>query len=196
MKTEQTSIQLPDNQPTDVEKYEFEQIKGYPMLNWRGKRVFSSTQYYPAQLKEVHGDEVNGWLNKIYWGENLQVLSHLLREYRGKVQLVYIDPPFDSKADYRKKIRLKNTKIENDQNAFEEKQYTDIWTNDEYLQFMYERMTIIKELITNDGSFWLHCDPNRSHYLKIVLDDIFGKDKIFMTDKKTDAWSKSCPSTV
>jgi hypothetical protein len=59
---------------SSVEKYEFEPIKGYPMLNWRGKRPFTSTQYYPAQLKEIHGEDVNGWRNKIYWGDNLQVI--------------------------------------------------------------------------------------------------------------------------
>ena len=81
----QESLQLssPEGSVTNVEKYEFEPIKGYPMLNWRGKRPFTSTQYYPAQLKEVHGEEVDGWRNKIYWGDNLQVMSHLLKEFRG-----------------------------------------------------------------------------------------------------------------
>ena len=85
-----------------VESYEFEPIQGYPMLRWKGKRSFESTQYYPAQLKETYGDEVNNWRNKIYWGDNLQVMSHLLKTYRGKINLIYIDPPFDSKADYKK----------------------------------------------------------------------------------------------
>src|SRR5690348_1357032 len=89
-----------------VDKYEFEPIKGYPMLNWRGKRPFTATQYYPAQLKEVHGEEVGGWRNKIFWGDNLQVMSHLLKSFRGKVDLIYIDPPFDSKADYKKSISI------------------------------------------------------------------------------------------
>ena len=62
----QDSLQLttPDGGTTNVEKYEFKPIKGYPMLNWRGKRPFTSTQYYPAQLKEVHGEEVDGWRKK------------------------------------------------------------------------------------------------------------------------------------
>ena len=110
------------------------------MLNWRGKRPFRSTQFYPAQLKEVHGDEVDGWRNKIYWGDNLQVMSHLLREYRGKIDLVYIDPPFDSKADYKKKIRISESEAQSELSSFEEKQYGDIWTNDEYLQYIYERV--------------------------------------------------------
>jgi hypothetical protein len=62
-----------------VEEYKFEPIKGYPMLNWKGKRPFASTQFYPAQKKEIYGEEVNGWINKIYWGDNLQVMSHLLK---------------------------------------------------------------------------------------------------------------------
>ncbi|SMP79637.1 hypothetical protein [Noviherbaspirillum suwonense] len=91
---------------TSIEKYEFAPVKGYPMLSWRGKRPFTSTQYFPAQLKEVHSEEVDGWRNKIFWGDNLQVMSHLLKKFRGKVDLIYIDPPFDSKADYKKKIQV------------------------------------------------------------------------------------------
>lgn len=163
-----------DSGTTNVEKYEFEPIKGYPMLNWRGKRPFTATQYYPAQLKEVHGEEVDGWRNKIFWGDNLQVMSHLLKEFRGKVDLIYIDPPFDSKADYKKKIKLKGQMVENDQNSFEEKQYGDIWTNDEYLQFMYERFAILRELLAENGSIYVHCDYRRSHALKLSLDEIFG----------------------
>ena len=172
----QDSLQLatPDGGTTNVEKYEFEPIKGYPMLNWRGKRPFTSTQYYPAQLKEVHGEEVDGWRNKIFWGDNLQVMSHLLKQFRGKVDLIYIDPPFDSKADYKKKIKLKGQMVENDQNSFEEKQYGDIWTNDEYLQFMYERFVILRELLAENGSIYVHCDYRRSHALKLTLDEIFG----------------------
>ena len=83
----QTRLGLADTMPVDsVEKFEFEPIKGYPMLNWRGKHPFTSTRYYPAQLKEIHGDEVDGWRNKIYWGDNLQVMSHLLKNFRGKIK--------------------------------------------------------------------------------------------------------------
>lgn len=177
MSDRQQALGITDTSPVDsVEEYQFEPIKGYPMLQWRGKRPFTSTRYYPAQRKEVHGAAVDGWRNKIYWGDNLQVMSHLLKEYRGQVQLVYIDPPFDSGADYRKSIRFQGEKADNDQNIFEEMQYTDIWTNDEYLQFMYERITVLREILSDEGSLWLHCDPNRSHYLKIIIDEIFGAD--------------------
>ncbi|WP_319001942.1 site-specific DNA-methyltransferase [Clostridium algoriphilum] len=160
-----------------IETYEFEQkkaIKGYPELHWTGKRPYRSTQYFPAQLKERYGEEKDGWINKIIWGDNLQVMSHMLKEYRGKIQLIYIDPPFDSKADYKKKIKIKNITITNDANTFEEKQYTDIWTNDEYLQFMYERFILLRELLSDTGSIYVECDPTRGHYLKIILDEIFG----------------------
>lgn len=161
-----------------VEKYEFEPIKGYPMLNWRGKRPFTSTQYYPAQLKEVHGEEVDGWRNKIYWGDNLQVMSHLLKEFRGKVDLIYIDPPFDSKADYKKSITVRSSKASNDQNSFEEKQYSDIWNNDEYLQFMYERLVLCREMLNESGVFVVHCDYRKSHHLRCIADEIFGADRL------------------
>ena len=95
-----------------VEDFKFEQqpIKGRPELRWTGKRPFTSTQFYPAQPKESYGEETDGWMNKIYWGDNLQVMSHLLKHYRGQVDLIYIDPPFDSKADYKKKIELLSRK--------------------------------------------------------------------------------------
>lgn len=160
-----------------VESYKFEPIKGFPMLNWRGKRPFTSTQYYPAQLKENHGDAVNGWMNRIYWGDNLQVMSHLLKEFRGQVNMAYIDPPFDSKADYRKTIRLQGQAVANDSGLFEEKQYTDLWVNDGYLQFIYERMTLIRELLSDTGCVLVHCDYRRSHYIKIICDEIFGADQ-------------------
>lgn len=161
---------------TAVDKYEFEPIQGYPMLNWRGKRPFRSTHFYPAQLKESYGQETDGWRNKIYWGDNLQVMSHLLKDYRGKVDLIYIDPPFDSKADYKMNVGLKGKSTVNDQNSFEEKQYTDIWTNDEYLQFMYERLALLRELLSETGTIYLHCDYHKSHYLRLLMDEIFGQN--------------------
>ncbi|HIF9519100.1 TPA: site-specific DNA-methyltransferase [Photobacterium damselae] len=165
------------NDQTSVENYEFEPIKGYPMLNWKGKRPFRSTQYFPAQLKEVYGQEDDsGWINKIFWGDNLQVMSHLLKEFRGMVDLIYIDPPFDSKADYKKTIKLKSKTVTNDSTSFEEKQYTDIWSNDEFLQFMYERLTLMKELLSPKGSIFLHCDYRKSSHLRVIMDEVFGVD--------------------
>lgn len=160
--------------------FEFEQrptIKGFPELRWTGKRPYRSTQYYPAQLRESYGEEQNGWINKIFWGDNLQVMSHLLKEYRGKIDLIYIDPPFDSKADYKRKIEVKNVgKTTSDSSSFEEKQYGDIWTNDEYLQFMYERLILMRELLSEKGCIYVHCDWHKVHHLRCLLDEVFGSN--------------------
>jgi len=160
--------------------FEFEQrptIKGFPELRWTGKRPYRSTQYYPAQVRESYGEEQNGWINKIFWGDNLQVMSHLLKEFRGKIDLIYIDPPFDSKADYKKIIEVRGIgKASSDSSSFEEKQYGDIWTNDEYLQFMYERLTIMYQLLADTGSLYLHCDYHKNHYLRCLLDAVFGPE--------------------
>ena len=160
--------------------FEFEQrptIKGFPELRWTGKRPYRSTQYYPAQLRESYGEEQSGWINKIFWGDNLQVMSHLLKEYRGKIDLIYIDPPFDSKADYKKKIDVRGVgKAESDSSTFEEKQYGDIWTNDEYLQFMYERLILLRELLSDSGTIYLHCDWHKAGFLRCMMDEVFGSN--------------------
>ncbi|MCF0230726.1 MAG: site-specific DNA-methyltransferase [Enterococcus sp.] len=151
-------------------------IKGYPELRWTGKHPYTSTQYFPAQLKESYGEPVDGWMNKIFWGDNIQVMSHLLKDFRGKIDLIYIDPPFDSKADYKKKIKLRGKTASSDSSSFEEKQYGDIWTSDEYLQFMYERLILCKELLSDTGSIYVHCDWHKSHFFRLLLDEIFGYD--------------------
>lgn len=168
-------------------------IKGYPELRWTGKRPYRSTQYFPAQLKESYGEPTDGWMNKIFWGDNLQVMSHLLKEYRGKVDLIYIDPPFDSKADYKKKIKLKGKSATNDTSAFEEKQYGDIWSSDEYLQFMYERLVLLRELLSEAGTIYLHCDWHQSHHLRCLMDEVFGPDRCHnaLTWKRSHAQGNS-----
>lgn len=104
-------------------------------------------------------------------------MSHMLKEYRGKIDLIYIDPPFDSKADYKKKIEIKGVgKAETDSTSFEEKQYGDIWTNDEYLQFMYERIILLRELMSSSGNIFVHCDWHKSSYLRIICDEVFGNN--------------------
>ena len=181
--------------------FEFETrtpIKGYPELHWTGKRPYESTVYYPAQLKESYGQAKDDWMNKIFWGDNLQVMSHLLKDYRGKIDLIYIDPPFDSKADYKKRIKLRGQSVESDQSTFEEKQYGDIWTNDEYLQFMYERLILCRELLSDTGSIFLHCDWHKAHYLRILMDAVFGaanfRNEIIWHYKRWTASSKAFQS--
>ena len=160
------------------ETFEFDlpPIRGFPELRWAGKRPFKSTQYFPAQKKESYGDPTDGWWNRLYWGDNLQVMSHLLREFRGKVDLIYIDPPFDSKVDYKTTISLRGRELSSDISTFEEAQYADIWARDSYIQFMYDRLTIAKELLSETGSIFVHCDWHKAHYIRCILDEIFGQN--------------------
>ncbi len=155
-----------------------EQAKGRPLLQWVGKHPLESVQYFPAQEKEVYGDKNAKEFNKIFWGDNLQVLSHLLKEYRGEFNLIYIDPPFDSKADYVKKVKIRGEKMAGSgQGLLEEKQYSDIWEKDEYLQFLYERLLLMRELLAEDGSILVHCDWHKSSYIRLMLDEVFGPER-------------------
>jgi len=118
----------------------------------------------------------------LFHGDNKEVLAHLLANgFRGKVNLIYIDPPFDSGADYVRKVSLRGAKgtakVDGESYTLGEQiQYTDIWTNDNYLQFMYERLILLKECLTPDGSIFVHCDNRRMHHLRCLLDEVFGAE--------------------
>ena len=148
--------------------------KDFPELRWAGKRPCRSVQYCPAQLREVYGEEQYGWINKLFWGDNIQVMGHLLKDYRGKIDLVYIDPPFGSSADYKIRIRVKQRRASGNHPVFEEKQYGDIWSDGEYLQFLYERLLILRELLSGHGSIFVHCDHHKNYHIRALLDEVFG----------------------
>jgi DNA modification methylase len=175
--TMKKKLQLQSAAKSATNNFDIKKAKGRPMLQWVGKRPLDRVEYYPAQEKEIYGDKSSKDFNKLFWGDNLQVLAHLLKEYRGKIDLIYIDPPFDSKAEYVKKVQLRGEQIEGEpQSLLEEKQYSDIWERDEYLQFMYERLLLMRELLSDTGSFYLHCDWHRGAYLKILMDEVFGEE--------------------
>ncbi len=145
-------------------------------MHWVGKRPLESVQFFPAQEKEVYGDKNAKDFNKLFWGDNLQVLSHLIKDYRGAIDLIYIDPPFDSAADYVKKVVIRGQELKGvQQSVLEEAQYTDIWENDEYLQFIYERLILMRELLSEKGSIYLHCDSHKNAHLRLILDEVFGE---------------------
>ena len=165
-------------------------VKGRPMLHWVAKHAIDKVNYYPAQLVGTYGIEnpqaaptYQGFLegpNLVFQGNNKEILSTLLVQgFRGKVDLIYIDPPFASGADYVRKVALRGTKeaLEAEgHSVIEQTQYTDIWANDNYLQFMYDRLILMRELLSDKGSIYLHCDQTFSHYLKLIMDEVFGKD--------------------
>ena len=186
-------------------KLKIQKVKGRAMLYWVGKKPIESVESYPAQLVETVGNAgpletpsydtlENDWSNLLFHGDNKEILSTLLTNgFRGKVDLIYIDPPFDSKADYVRKVELRGTKSKLDgeeQTAIEQVQYEDIWANDNYLQFMYERLILLRELLSDKGSIYLHCDWHKSHHLRMLMDEVFGADNFI----NEIAWCYSRPS--
>ena len=190
------------------------EAKGRPMLQWVGKRPLDHVTAFPAQLVERFdptaeilrsaqnggdvGAESGGYPtrgNLLFHGDNKDVLAWLLAHgYRGKVDLVYIDPPFDSGADYLRRVQLRggHEKASIDGEGYtlgEQIQYTDIWANDTYLQFMYERLLLLRELISECGTLWLHSDYHRSHYLKCLCDEVFSESG-FVTEV---IWNRAAP---
>ncbi len=174
--------------------------KGRPMLTWVGKRPLSHVTAFPAQHIETFdpaGMLIRPPARAEFWkdwpafypkggllfhGDNKEVLAHLLANgFRGRVHLIYIDPPFDSGADYVRKISLRGprgtAKLDGEGYTLGEQiQYSDIWANDNYLQFMYERLLLLKELLSDEGSIYLHSDWHRSHHLRAVMDEVFGAE--------------------
>ena len=122
--------------------------------------------------------------NRLIYGDNLLAISALLagdefsEGLRGKVDLIYIDPPFDSKADYRTTIKLPSVDIEQKPTVIEQFAYSDTWSDGSasYLAMIVPRLILMKELLKNEGSIFVHLDWHIGHYAKIILDEIFGKE--------------------
>lgn len=124
--------------------------------------------------------------NRLVYGDNLLVMQALLTwdeannlpSLRWGIDLIYIDPPFDSKADYRTKITLPWTEIEQKPTILEQTAYSDIrkdWTAS-YLAYMYPRLVLMRELLADHGSIYVHIDRHVGHYVKVMMDEIFGKE--------------------
>src|SRR3990167_3882595 len=139
------------------------------------------------------------WLNRVIYGDNLLAMQALLAgdpqtgmpPMRGKIDLIYIDPPFDSKADYRTKIHLPSTDIEAMPTVIEQHAYSDTWKDGtvSYLQMMVPRLILMRELLSEQGSIYVHIDWHVGHYVKLILDEIFGKDNFIneLIWKKTNS---------
>ncbi len=132
--------------------------------------------------------ETDGWFNRLINGDNLFAMQALLTgdpatglpSLRGKIDLIYIDPPFDSKADYRTGITLPNGNVEQKPTVLEQFAYSDTWSDGtiSYLKMLYPRLALMKELLSDQGSIYVHCDWHAGHYLKVILDDVFGKGNL------------------
>ena len=143
----------------------------------------SSPQIPCAYNNAIGGGE---WMNLLIYGDNLLAMQALLAgdastglpSLRGKVDLIYIDPPFDSKADYRTKINLPGTDVLQNPTVLEQFAYADTWEDGtiSYLRMLYPRLLLMKEMLNNEGAIYIHIDWHIGSYVKIIMDDIFGKE--------------------
>lgn len=138
--------------------------------------------------------------NRLIYGDNLLAMAALLAgdentpSMRGKVDLIYIDPPYDSKADYRTKVELPGFELSQRPNVLEQFAYSDSWANGtaSYLESIIPRLVLMRELLAETGSIYVHLDWHVGHYVKIVMDEIFGKD-LFINEI---VWAYTGPSAV
>lgn len=138
-------------------------------------------------LFDTSGRQISGWTNKLIWGDNKLVLSSLkngnLRkeiEAQGGLKLIYIDPPFDVGADFSMDIKIgdEEENFTKKPSVIEEVAYRDTWGKgaDSFIAMIYERLKIMRDLLAETGNIYVHCDYRVSSYMKLVLDEIFGKD--------------------
>lgn len=142
------------------------------------------------------------WMNRLIYGDNLLAMQALLAgdpqtglpSLRGKVDLIYIDPPFDSKADYRTKVKLPGVDLQQKPTVVEQFAYADTWEEGtiSYLKMIYPRLVLMKELLSERGSIYVHIDWHVGPYVKVILDEIFGKEA--MLNEIIWCYSSMCKS--
>jgi len=136
-------------------------------------------------LFDERGRQLKGWTNKLIWGDNKLILSSLkngpLREEiekQGGLKLIYIDPPFDVGADFSMDIEIGDDTFTKKPNILEEIAYRDTWGKgaDSFISMIYERLILMRDLLAEDGSIYVHCDWRLSGFIRLVLDEVFGKN--------------------
>jgi adenine specific DNA methylase Mod len=146
----------------------------------------------PRARAEAQGDlfdqqkaHLDDFRNLLVWGDNELGLASLLADYKGEVDLIYIDPPFDVGADFTMQLPIgdESDTIEKEQSALEVVAYRDTWGKgtDSYLHMMYERLALMSSLLSERGTIYVHCDRRASSYLRLILDEIFGASR-FMSE--------------
>ena len=126
---------------------------------------------------KAHADEFR---NRLIWGDNKLVMASLLKEFKGKIDLIYIDPPFDVGADFTMDVPIgdESETVGKDQSTLEMVAYRDMWGKgtDSYLHMMYERLILLRELLSETGSIYVHCDWRVNSFLRLILGEIFGQE--------------------
>jgi len=134
---------------------------------------------------DERGRQLKGWTNKLIWGDNKLILSSLKNgpmreeiEKQGGIKLIYIDPPFDVGADFSMDIEIGEDTLTKEPSVLEHLAYRDTWGKgaDSWIAMMYERLQIMRDLLANDGSIYVHCDWRVVSYIRLILDEIFGKN--------------------
>lgn len=148
---------------------------------WRGQQPT-----IPNSFNMALAGSKDSWMNRLVYGDNLLAMQALLAgdqqtglpSLRGKVDLIYIDPPFDSKAEYRTKINLPGSDLQQKPTVMEQFAYADTWEEGtiSYLKMIYPRLVLMRELLSEHGSIYVHIDWHVGHYVKVLMDDVFGKD--------------------
>ena len=141
----------------------------------RKRRAPSLFEVYQGEQGETFED---GWKNKLIWGDNLLVMQSLLDEFAGKIDLIYIDPPFATGSDFSfsAEVGESGRELQKEPSAVEEKVYRDTWGSgvDSYLAMIWRRLLVMRHLLSANGSIFLHCDWHVGHFLRAVSDDVFG----------------------
>jgi hypothetical protein len=164
-------------------------------LDWEGKPTHVERLALPFQTVETinesratrdrdagalfsDGSDSKSPHNQLIWGDNKLVAGSLLKEYAGNVDLVYIDPPFDTGTDFSFRVQIGDADVTKEPSILEESAYRDTWGRgrSSYLEMLYERLLLIHDLLAEKGSLFLHLGSNVSHYGKILCDEIFGVD--------------------
>ena len=172
---------------------------GSPPPMQRIETIDAPRDYAKAQglLFEPEVSHRDDFRNRLLWGDNKLILAALRAEFSGRVNLIYIDPPFDVGADFTLNIELGDGEgeIHKEQSLLEAVAYRDMWGKgtDSYLHMMYERLTLLKDLLAEDGSIYVHCDWRINAYIRLIMDDIFGRDNFVnqITWKRTFAHGDS-----
>jgi DNA modification methylase len=134
---------------------------------------------------DPRGRQLKGWTNKLIWGDNKLVLASLkngpLRqeiETQGGIKLIYIDPPFDVGADFSMNIEIGDEEFTKQPSVLEELAYRDTWGRgaDSFIAMIYERLSLMRDLLAEDGGIYVHCDHRVSAYMRLILDELFGKE--------------------
>jgi len=142
---------------------------------------------YQEDMFDAGGRQLKGWNNKLIWGDNKLILSSLkngpLRkeiEEQGGIKLIYIDPPFDVGADFSMDIEVGDDTLTKKPGVLEEIAYRDTWGKgaDSFIAMIYERLSLMRDLLADDGSIYVHCDWRVNSYIRLILDEIFGKEQL------------------